>query len=422
MTPSSVVERGGSLRPSPSRTVLVVSADPAVRSDWARYFVAQGLRTLRCVGPQVLCALTDGGRRCPLHEEADLAIYDRATLTPELTPKLIAVSHSLPIAFATDQIDTHGHHEPVVTAVASEGAVEAHAGTSVRSSAAGFTGVMDKPFLVTEFLATLKHAVETPHAAALPDSKSLAADAIPVDFFSTAVHELRTPLTSVLGQAQLALRFVERDPARARDAITRTIEQASRMNRLIGELLDYARGTGGAPSLQVVTFDLGLAIAVAIPQYEDGDVPRITFQPPPESVRVRGDPDRIAQVVGNLLDNALKYSPLGSPIGVSLAIVGNEAYVRVEDHGVGIAADERDRIFAPFYRTSRTKDVPGTGLGLRISRQLAEQHRGRLWLEKSTDLGSVFTLALPLAESVPSAPGSEHEAEHEAAGAVGDGG
>lgn len=257
-------------------------------------------------------------------------------------------------------------------------------------------------------------AVEVPHAPTLPGVKSLAADAItvfpaaggeasaewaPADFFSTAVHELRTPLTSVLGQAQLARRYLESDPARARDAIDRTIEQASRMNRLIGELLDHAGVTAGALSLEVVRFDLGLAIAVAIPEYEHGDVPRITFQPPPDSVWVHADPDRIAQIVGNLLDNALKYSPPGSPIAVSLATLGQEAYVRVEDKGAGIAADERDQIFAPFYRTSRTRHVVGTGLGLHISRQLAEQHRGQLWLEKSTDTGSVFTLALPLAGS-----------------------
>ena len=72
---------------------------------------------------------------------------------------------------------------------------------------------------------------------------------------------------------------------------------------------------------------------------------------------------------------------------------------------MGIPANERDRIFAPFFRTSRTRELPGTGLGLHISRRLAEQHRGRLWLERRTDTGSVFTLALPLAESVPAAPG-----------------
>ena len=108
-------------RSSPPRTALVVSADPAVRSDWARYFEARGMRSLRCVGPEVLCVLIDGVR-CPLHEEADLAIYDRASVTPELTLKLVRASDAFPIAFAKDVLDADGRHEPVVTAVASEGA------------------------------------------------------------------------------------------------------------------------------------------------------------------------------------------------------------------------------------------------------------------------------------------------------------
>ena len=295
---------------------------------------------------------------------------------------------------------------------------EARDGTSPRSQAAGFAGVMDKPFLVIEFLAALKHAVETQHPAhpssrlaAATDvvtlfpavSDQAAAEWAPADFFSTAVHELRTPLTSILGQAQLARRYVDSDPVRASNAIERVIEQSVRMNRLVGDLLDNARVTVGALSLQVVTFDLGLAIAGMIPHYEHADVPRITFHPPPEAPWVRGDPDRITQIVGNLLDNALKYSPAGSPITVTLAIVADEAHLCVTDVGVGIAAEEHDRIFAPFYRADRTRNIAGTGLGLHISRRLAEQHRGRLWLEKDVTPGSGFTLALPLAEPRPEA-------------------
>ena len=153
-----------------------------------------------------------------------------------------------------------------------------------------------------------------------------------------------------------------------------------------------------ALSLAVVTFDLGIAVATTISQHEHEDNPRITFAPP-DRVRVRGDPDRIAQILGNLLDNALKYSAPGSPIEVSLIVVDREALVRVRDHGLGVPADEGDRLFTPFFRTSRTQDLPGTGLGLHISRRLAEQHGGRVWLEKSSDEGSVFALALPIANS-----------------------
>ena len=306
---------------------------------------------------------------------------------------------------------------PVLMFTADEAAMnEARAGTSERSEAAGFAGVMDKPFLVIEFLATLKHAVETqhpakpqtgpgPHADVVTLFPALSEQAVaewaPADFFSTAVHELRTPLTSILGQAQLARRYAKSDPGRAGDAVDRVIEQAIRMNRLIGDLLENARVTVGALSLQVVTFDLGRAIVGLIPQYEHADLPRISYAPPPETALVRGDPDRIAQIISNLLDNALKYSAAGSPIEVSLGIVGGEVHVCVEDQGLGVAADERDRIFAPFYRTTRTRDIPGTGLGLHISRRLAEQHRGRLWLEKNAGPGSGFTLALPLVTGSP---------------------
>lgn len=102
------------------RTALVVSADPEVRADWARYFERIGMRTSRCVGPQITCALLDGDR-CPLHDGSDLAIYDRDALTPEFTLKLMRASRSLSIAFARDQRDDAGHHEPLVTGVMSAG-------------------------------------------------------------------------------------------------------------------------------------------------------------------------------------------------------------------------------------------------------------------------------------------------------------
>lgn len=288
---------------------------------------------------------------------------------------------------------------------------EARAKTTPRSRAADYSGVIDKPFLVIEFLATLKHAVDTPLSAESTGGRGLPAEAITVfpaltglataewdraDFFSTAVHELRTPLTSVIGQVQLARRFVDKDPLRASEALDRTLDQANRMNRLLSSLLKDTRVALGALSLEVVTFDLGVAIATAISVHEHEDAPRIGFDPV-EMARVRGDPDRIAQILGNLLDNALKYSPPGSPIEVSLSVVDGEAIVQVADHGIGVPTDERDQLFTPFFRSSRTRDLPGTGLGLHISKRLAEHHGGRLWLETSSDAGSVFALALPVA-------------------------
>ena len=301
---------------------------------------------------------------------------------------------------------------PVLMFTADPGSMaEARAGRTARSKAAGYAGVLDKPFLVVEFLATLKHAVDAPQPARRPDTRGIATEAIsvfpdlgglasanwaPADFFGISVHELRTPLMSIDGQTQLAQRFIAKDPERAAGALSRIREQTKRMNRLIGDLLDYGRVGGGALSLEVVTFDLGVATAITIGMHEHEDIPRITFSTR-EPVRIQADPERIAQILGSLLENALKYSPAGSAIDVSLTVVDTEAQLRVTDRGVGVPDNERGRIFTPFFRSSRTREISGTGLGLHISRRIAEQHRGRLWLESSSGAGSVFVLALPLA-------------------------
>ena len=160
----------------------------------------------------------------------------------------------------------------------------------------------------------------------------------------------------------------------------------------------FSRGKEPALSLDVVTFDLCDAVTHTIRRHEHEETARFRLDRPDEGIRVRGDPDRIAQILDNLLSNAQKYSPASAPIDVAVTTISGEAQVRVEDYGIGVAAEERDRMFAAYYRTSRTRAIPGLGLGLHISRRLAEQHGGRLWLDDSTDAGSVFALALPLAD------------------------
>jgi signal transduction histidine kinase len=288
---------------------------------------------------------------------------------------------------------------------------EARAGTSERSRAASFAGIVGKPFVVEEFLATVKSAVERPAVEqdetktepgdegikVFPDiAQHLVADWPATDLFATVVHELRAPLTVMRGQTQLARRYIGRDPARERGAIDSALAQMDRMARMISELLNQSRLSSNALSLNVVAFDLVGAVAAATARHQYGETARITFERPRAAVAVRGDPKRIAEILDNLLDNAIKYSAEKAPIEISLSVHGAEAHVRVADHGVGVPASERSMLFTPFYRTSLTSDVHGTGLGLHISQQLARRHGGRLWLETSSDAGSVFTLALPL--------------------------
>ncbi|MGH2491908.1 MAG: ATP-binding response regulator [Candidatus Limnocylindria bacterium] len=281
---------------------------------------------------------------------------------------------------------------------------EERAGTSTRSREAGFVGVVPKPFIVEEFLATLHSAVSgslsagSDAVAIFPDpSGQSAAEWAKTDFFSTAVHELKTPLTVISGQMQRARRFMNTDPERGRAAMELAQQQIERMNRLIAGLQDYLRLKSGALSLEVVAFDLRDAVTAAIVRHEHDETMRFRFNRPDIAVSVRGDAGRIAQILDNLLQNALKYSPPGRPIHITLTTTGGGALIRVEDRGVGVPADERDRLFTPYFRTSRTRDIPGSGLGLHISRRLAQQHGGRLWLDSSGDTGSTFALALPLA-------------------------
>lgn len=294
---------------------------------------------------------------------------------------------------------------PVLMFTADAAAIaEERVGTSPRSRDAGFVGAVPKPFIVEEFLATLERAVQGappvgPDAVAIfPDPSSLSAtEWAKRDFFSTSIHELKAPLTTISAQLQRARKLMTSDPERGRTALELALQQVRRMDRLIRELQDAVRLRSNAMSLEVVTFDLRDAVAQAIVRHEHEETARFRFDRPESDVRVSGDVGRIAQILDNLLSNAVKYSPPGAPIDIAVTTMSGEARVRVLDHGVGVAANERGLLFTPYFRTQRTRDIRGSGLGLHISRRLAEQHSGRLWLDESGDAGTAFVLALPLA-------------------------
>jgi signal transduction histidine kinase len=320
-----------------------------------------------------------------------------------------------------DAVAIHrGHPELPVVMLSGDSAAlaEGRAGRSRRSRAAHFSGFVDKPFVVEEFLATMKHALEpvAPAAAPRPEradnegggniilfpnlGPAAATDPAEAHLFDTVVHELRQPLTVIRGQLQLGLRHVGTDAVRARVAIDLAIGQVDRMSRLLADLLDSVRLASNALSLDVAAFDLVAVIADAVGRHDTEEPRRITFQWPHGTVPVRVDSERIAQILDNLLGNALKYSAPEMPIQVTLTMNGAEVEVRVADHGVGVPEDERARLFTPFFRASTARYVPGNGLGLHISRRLAERQGGRLWLEASSGAGSVFALALPVAPDV----------------------
>jgi signal transduction histidine kinase len=224
------------------------------------------------------------------------------------------------------------------------------------------------------------------------------------DFLSIVSHELRTPLTSIQGYTQLLegrLR-VEAAAESKEMAHLRVIRsQVGRMRRLVDDLLDVSRiDRRGGVSVEPGEIDLGVMVreAVARAQREHRDRP-IRLEAP-ETLTIQADHDRIDQVLTNLLENAVKYSPDGGPIEVRAEPRGAEVQVSVADTGVGIHPDQLELVFDRFYQAD--DDAPrrrfgGLGLGLYISRAIVEAHGGRIWAAPNVaaGVGTVFSFRLP---------------------------
>jgi signal transduction histidine kinase len=220
------------------------------------------------------------------------------------------------------------------------------------------------------------------------------------DLFAIVVHELRQPLTVMRGQLQLGQRQIGKDETREREAMTLAIAQVDRIDKLLTALLDAGTFVSNGLDVEITTFDLLPVVTRAIARHEEGSARSIILRSP-DTVRVGGDPERTAEILDNLLGNARKYSPADAPLDVSVVVLGSTVRVSVADHGMGVPVAEQSRLFTPFYRASTTRHIPGTGLGLHLSKRFAERQGGRLWLSASSTAGSTFTLELPLATERP---------------------
>jgi signal transduction histidine kinase len=233
------------------------------------------------------------------------------------------------------------------------------------------------------------------------------------DFLSIVSHELRTPLTSIQGYSQLLEgRLAGEHAGESKEmAHLRVIRsQVGRMRRLVDDLLDVSRiDRRGGVSIETADFDLAEEVRGAVARLQREHPNRPVDQSVVGSIPVHADRDRIDQVLTNLLDNAVKYSPDGGPIRVVAERRGGEAEVRVSDTGVGISPEHRDHVFERFYQADGDdgrRRFGGLGLGLYISRAIIDAHGGRIWAtENAVDgTGSVFgfripRLALPIAPS-----------------------
>ena len=226
------------------------------------------------------------------------------------------------------------------------------------------------------------------------------------ELVSNVSHELRTPLASVLGFSSLMLdREVTPEETRRYLEVIRT--EARRLAALLNDLLDLQRVEQDALELRSDEVDLNELLSTQITLYSaQSDSHVLKFQPAGEPLTVRGDRDRLAQVVGNLLSNAIKYSPGGGVVEVSATAIGDEAWIWVRDEGLGIPGGHQEQIFTKFFRgdVGRELGISGTGLGLVLARQIVEAHGGHIGFESESGQGSTFWLQLPASRSYDDDP------------------
>ncbi|HWC11500.1 MAG TPA: HAMP domain-containing sensor histidine kinase [Acidimicrobiales bacterium] len=212
-----------------------------------------------------------------------------------------------------------------------------------------------------------------------------------------ASHELRTPLATVRTNVEVLARADELGPGEREAVIGDTVAQIDELTRLVGDLVELARGDGeGEP---FTTIDLGELARSAV-TLVGRNYPDVTFQLGGSRTAVRGAAGRVGRAVANLVDNAGKWSPPGGTVEI---VVGNGAVV-VRDHGPGVDPDDLPRIFDRFYRSPAARTRPGSGLGLAIAKQVADSHGGTITAEAAPGGGARFVLRLPTVEGHPGGP------------------
>jgi signal transduction histidine kinase len=230
-----------------------------------------------------------------------------------------------------------------------------------------------------------------------------AVETLKSDFVSTISHELRTPLAAIYGAA-LTLR--REDVVLAEPQRTGLLEviasESDRLARIVNDVLWVSRLESDGLRTAIEPCD-GIELARSVVEAARHYIPpsiKLELAAPKKAQQIEADPDKVRQVLTNLVDNAVKYSPDGGVVRVEVSVAKPRLRFAVSDQGLGVPPAEHRRIFEKFYRLDPdlTRGVGGTGLGLFISRELLERMGGRIWVESSGRGGSTFVAELPLAD------------------------
>jgi two-component system phosphate regulon sensor histidine kinase PhoR len=219
------------------------------------------------------------------------------------------------------------------------------------------------------------------------------------DFISNVSHELRTPLASLKALTETLHDGALEDPAAARRFLERIETEVDALTQMAQELLELTRIESGQVPLEMIAIPAGDLLEAASErmraQAERAGL-EIRLQQPLDRTLVRADATRLEQVLVNLIHNAVKFTPPGGEIDLADQAEGNVVRFSVRDSGVGIPADNLERIFERFFKADRARSSGGTGLGLSIARHIVEAHGGRIWAESVEGQGSTFLFTIPV--------------------------
>jgi len=224
------------------------------------------------------------------------------------------------------------------------------------------------------------------------------------EFLTVAAHELRTPLTPLSMYLQNIDRRLARGMAVDPELASKARRQVTRLAKLVEDLLDVSRLESGRLEIQRDPVELDELVAEVVDDFRAAaQSHQIVLSRPGERTVVLGDRQRLEQVLVNLLQNAIKYSPQGGQIVVTLRREHGEALVSVADQGIGVPAEEQPRLFQRFFRArnAATHHFGGLGIGLFVSHEIVQRHGGRFLVESESGKGAVFSFALPLAAARP---------------------
>lgn len=220
------------------------------------------------------------------------------------------------------------------------------------------------------------------------------------DFVANASHELKTPITAIRGMVETMIDDEEMLPQRHERFLKKIRNQSLRLSSIVTDLLTLSRLESGSGVVEGVDLDLRDVVTAsieALAQTAEEKSVRVESNLPDEPMEVRGDEEELCLVVNNLLDNALKYTPAGGRVTVTVRRQGEDTVVEVKDTGIGIEPADQKRIFERFYRVdkARSRELGGTGLGLSIVKHIVLTHGGRVAVQSIPGKGSTFQVVLP---------------------------